>query len=207
MNLQEHNSIQIAFTNQLEEALADYAEAKSKFEETHETFQAAMMICEKQKVEALEDALKYGIENKNPEEMLQDIDDAIEEAKKHVRQLDRNNAHRCSVLDADMELHGLKKARVLIKRAIKEVVGKVGLTSIVGLRYTIGTFREAGLEAIWTKTKNGGPIITVRMPKSNLKHQRENWYDVHQKMWNDMKEMGIIAAYESHTLIADVFSI
>lgn len=75
------------------------------------------------------------------------------------------------------------------------------------MQYTVGTFRNVGLDARWTKTRQGAPIIQVRCPSSSLRHQRENWYMVDADMWARMLRFGILEGFEQCTLLADVFSI
>ena len=75
------------------------------------------------------------------------------------------------------------------------------------LPYRVKPLREAGLEAKWTRTHKGAPIIVVRNPNSTEKHQRERWYRVDQKMFDDMQKVGILEAFDRATLLADIFSI
>lgn len=75
------------------------------------------------------------------------------------------------------------------------------------MKYRVGTLREAGLEAKWTKTRNGAPIIKVRWPKAKPKHQRERWYYVDVSMWDMMKQLGVIEGFDGATLLADIFFI
>lgn len=72
--------------------------------------------------------------------------------------------------------------------------------------YKVKTFRDAGLEAKWTKN-NGTPFIAVRNPASDNKHQRKNWYLCDGAMFEDMKKNGVMAGYESHTCLGDFFYI
>jgi hypothetical protein len=74
------------------------------------------------------------------------------------------------------------------------------------LRYTVGTFRHAGLEARWTKTRKGAPIIVARNPKAISDHQRERWWAVDAAMWETMKEVGIVDGFDGHTILGDLFS-
>lgn len=75
------------------------------------------------------------------------------------------------------------------------------------LKYTVKSLREAGLEARWTRTSAGAPILAVRNPKSKEKHQREKWWAVDKHMWTDMQRSGILEGFDSHTLLGDMFSI
>jgi hypothetical protein len=73
--------------------------------------------------------------------------------------------------------------------------------------YRVATFRTAGLEAKWSRTRQGAPIIVARWPQGPCRHQRELWYRVDQCMYADMLDIGIVAAYDEHTILADFFSI
>jgi len=75
------------------------------------------------------------------------------------------------------------------------------------MNYSVKPMREAGLEAKWTKTRNGAPIIVARYPKAEEKHQRECFWFVDQKMFDNMQEVGIVEAFERATLLGDIFSI
>jgi hypothetical protein len=82
------------------------------------------------------------------------------------------------------------------------------------MKYQVKTFRDAGLEARWTKSSKGQPFIVLRDPNGRSTHQRENWYVCHDRMWKSMlkyEEEGaedfIRKAYDGHTLLADIFSI
>jgi hypothetical protein len=75
------------------------------------------------------------------------------------------------------------------------------------LTHRVSTYRQAGLEARWGRTRNGAPAIFVRNPQSKLRHQRESWWMVTGSMFNAMKRDGVLEGFENCTLIADVFSI
>ena len=75
------------------------------------------------------------------------------------------------------------------------------------MRYVVATFRDAGLEAKWGKTRSGRPAIFVRNPNASHKHQRTTWYLVTAGMFKHMEDEGIIEGYNTSTLLADVFSI
>lgn len=81
------------------------------------------------------------------------------------------------------------------------------MTAAATMPYRVATFRSAGLQARWTRTRQGAPIIAVRHPQAATEHQRTRWYYVDQCMWADMAADGIIPAYDGHTLLADIFSI
>jgi len=65
----------------------------------------------------------------------------------------------------------------------------------------VKTFRAAGLEAKWTKTRKGQPVIVARNPTTRT------WYVVDRSMFKDMKKEGVLPAFERHTLLGDVFSL
>jgi hypothetical protein len=73
--------------------------------------------------------------------------------------------------------------------------------------YSVKPMREAGLEAKWTKTRRGTPIIVARYPKAEEKHQRERFWFVDTKMFNEMQKSGVIAGFERATLLACFFSV
>jgi hypothetical protein len=77
----------------------------------------------------------------------------------------------------------------------------------MNLSYKVGTFRDAGLEAKWTKTRSGAPVIVVRDPKADLAHQRNKWWMVDAAMFENMKKDGVRPAFLGCTLIADIFSL
>lgn len=73
--------------------------------------------------------------------------------------------------------------------------------------YQVKTLRDAGLEAKWSKTPTGAPIIVARNPNSKLAHQREKWWFITARAWKVMSEVGIIEGFDRETLLGDVFSI
>lgn len=75
------------------------------------------------------------------------------------------------------------------------------------LAYNVKSIRATGLEAKWTRTRNGAPIITARNPESPLFHQRTQWYVIDGKMWNRAQTVGLIEAFNSGTLFGDIFSV
>jgi len=68
------------------------------------------------------------------------------------------------------------------------------------LTYTVGTFRAAGLECKWTKARHGEPIIVARTRPGHF-------YVISASMFDDMQRDGIREAFDSHTLLGDIFSI
>lgn len=73
------------------------------------------------------------------------------------------------------------------------------------LLYRVGPLREAGLEAQWSKTRAGKPIIVVRDPNGKAEHQRTKWWGVDAQMFNDMKRHGVKEAFDNHTMFGDIF--
>ena len=69
------------------------------------------------------------------------------------------------------------------------------------LPYKVRTFRDAGLQARWARTRQGAPIIAVR------KDDDGTWFVVDAEMWRTMNKHGIKVGFESHTCLGDVFSI
>lgn len=67
--------------------------------------------------------------------------------------------------------------------------------------------RAAGLEARWSRTKLGAPMIVAREPKSKLAHQRLRWWAVDVNMWRTMQKEGIVEGFHRATLLGDVFSV
>ena len=75
------------------------------------------------------------------------------------------------------------------------------------LEYKVSTFRECGLDAKWSKTRSGKPIIVVRDPESELPHQRNQWWWLDSAMYKAMQNEGVKQGFNSSTIIADIFSI
>lgn len=67
------------------------------------------------------------------------------------------------------------------------------------MKYSVKTLREAGLQARWTKTRRGAPIISA----SN----GNGWYVVDKDMWESMKKYGVMETFSNYTLLGDYFSI
>ena len=68
------------------------------------------------------------------------------------------------------------------------------------MNYNIKTIRNAGLEAKWTRTRNGAPIIAGRLDKGS-------WYVIDNSMWESAKKIGILEAFKNHTALGKFFSI
>ena len=75
------------------------------------------------------------------------------------------------------------------------------------MKYSVKPLREAGLEARWSKTRRGQPVIIARNPSSDLKHQREKWWYVDVKMWELFQKEGILKGFDLSTLLGDIFAI
>jgi hypothetical protein len=75
------------------------------------------------------------------------------------------------------------------------------------IKYSIKTFRAAGLEAKWTHNQSGAPIIVARNPSAKSKHQRETWWMVTKQTWDLMAKVGVAEGFDRATLLGDVFSI
>ena len=68
------------------------------------------------------------------------------------------------------------------------------------LYYRVSTFREAGLEAKWSKTRSGQPYIVARDVCGQ-------WYVVTNVMFERMNIVGVVEGFNEHTLLGDVLSI
>lgn len=75
------------------------------------------------------------------------------------------------------------------------------------MKYQVQTLRNAGLEARWSRTRQGAPIIVARNPAARRKHQREVWWAVDNSMWKTMQRTGVLNAFDSHTLLGNYFSV
>ena len=75
------------------------------------------------------------------------------------------------------------------------------------MKYQVATFREAGLQARWSKNAFGAPFISVRNPNARARHQREEWWIVTSEVFEDMESMGIVRAFDKHTTLGQFFSI
>lgn len=83
---------------------------------------------------------------------------------------------------------------------------KTELPTATVLTLRVKTFRNAGLEARWSK-HNGRPCMAVRNPSAKLTHQRLKWWVITNQMWEAMKQDGVLMGFENSTLLGDVFSI
>lgn len=75
------------------------------------------------------------------------------------------------------------------------------------MHYKVSTFRAAGLEAKWSKTRKGSPIIVARNPKARFEHQRKQWWVIDNKAWELCKQVGIVEGFDSCTALGDIFSV
>ena len=69
------------------------------------------------------------------------------------------------------------------------------------MKYSVKEIRAAGLEARWTKTSGGAPIIAARHSEHKC------WYVIERGMWKRAQEVGIKEAFDEHTLLGQYFSI
>lgn len=76
----------------------------------------------------------------------------------------------------------------------------------MNIEYKVGTFRAAGLEARWGK-HSGTPFILLRNPNAKLEHQRKTWWTCDRTMFERMQKVGIVEAFDEHTLLGDIFAI
>jgi len=69
--------------------------------------------------------------------------------------------------------------------------------------YQVGTFRDAGLKAKWTKRRSGRPVIAVYHDK------HDSWYIIDKNLWEFMCNApeGLKVGFKMGTLISDIFSI
>ena len=74
------------------------------------------------------------------------------------------------------------------------------------MKNQVKTYRDAGLEARWTK-RNGTPFIAVRDPKAQSDHQRNTWWIVDRGMFDRMKKHGVRAGFDQSTVLGNFFSI
>jgi hypothetical protein len=72
---------------------------------------------------------------------------------------------------------------------------------ITKLHYRVSTFREAGLEAKWSKTRIGKPYLVGRQCG------QKTWFVITSDMFERMEEIGVMEGFEEFTLLGDVFSI
>ena len=69
------------------------------------------------------------------------------------------------------------------------------------MRYVVKTFRDAGLEAKWSRNSAGAPIIVARKPGNRF-------YYADRKMWDTVQKLGdVYEAFDRHTAFGDYFSI
>lgn len=70
------------------------------------------------------------------------------------------------------------------------------------MEYRVSTFREAGLEARWTRTRTGAPIIAARKPGAKA------WELMDANAWRAIQRAGSVKdGFENVTLFADIFSV
>lgn len=75
------------------------------------------------------------------------------------------------------------------------------------MKYSVKDIRAVGLEAKWTHTNRGAPIIVARDPNSKYQHLRETWWCIDDKTWKRAEKVGIKQAFEENNLLGNIFSI
>lgn len=75
------------------------------------------------------------------------------------------------------------------------------------MKYSVKELRAVGLEARWSRTSGGAPIMVARNPQATAKHQRDKWWLVDNAMWQAMQKQGVLEAFTNHTLLGDIFSV
>jgi len=68
-------------------------------------------------------------------------------------------------------------------------------------QHRVATYREAGLEARWSRNRLGRPIIVAR------KDSNSTWFQVTADMFETMKSVGVREGFERCTLLGDIFSV
>lgn len=69
------------------------------------------------------------------------------------------------------------------------------------MQYNVKTFRDAGLQAKWTRTRAGSPIISCR------DFSAAPWYVVDDPMWLAMQEsVDILLTFRNYTALGKFFS-
>lgn len=69
------------------------------------------------------------------------------------------------------------------------------------MKYSVKTLRAAGLEARWTHSRYGAPIIVAREPNT------KTWWHVSHDMWTAMGKEGVLKAFKRFILLGDIFSV
>lgn len=69
------------------------------------------------------------------------------------------------------------------------------------LHYRVATFREAGLDAKWSKSGAGKPCIVAK-EKNTV-----GYYVVTAGMFRRMQIVGVIEGFKEFTVLGDIFSI
>ena len=79
------------------------------------------------------------------------------------------------------------------------------MTTTTTIKYSVKTFREAGLEAKWGRTRKGQPCIYLRWPQAPTQHQRERWVMCDNRMMTRMQRDGVVRGYDNSTVLVDLF--
>jgi len=68
------------------------------------------------------------------------------------------------------------------------------------MKYSVKVLRDAGLQAKWTYTRTGAPIIVARK-------EAGSWYAVDSRMWSRAEAVGVGQAFDEHTTLGHIFSV
>lgn len=69
------------------------------------------------------------------------------------------------------------------------------------MEYNVQTVRAAGLQARWTRTRSGAPIIAARL------NDNDTWYVIHDSMWREAQNIGLLEAFKGYTALGEFFSV
>jgi hypothetical protein len=72
---------------------------------------------------------------------------------------------------------------------------------IAKIYYRVATFREAGLDAKWSKSGAGKPCIVAKVKNSI------GYYVVTAAMFKRMQKVGVSQGFEEFTILGNAFSI
>jgi len=72
----------------------------------------------------------------------------------------------------------------------------------IPFEYKVDTFRICGLDARWSRTSKGAPIIAAKL------HGSRTWCVVDNRMWNEIQRSGkVLETFKDFTTLVDFFSI
>lgn len=69
------------------------------------------------------------------------------------------------------------------------------------MKYQVNTLRAVGLQARWTRTRSGAPIIAARDGDA------AQWYVVDDAMWKRMGVVGVLEGWRNCTALGAFFSV